>query len=466
MPGAQWLRRIRFLVGILIIPILASLAVGLSPASRLGPAKLRLSNLECALESCSEAGMIALVSGDETLYSQAMASGFRVTPFDWLQSFRDCDFVVIGQDVLRGQDKSSVRRMPETCLEELRQLRPLNDAQAEFLVFKATDMSGVARTTAFRAIDGIQPQVLNSPRLSDASGADQPSLSLCCHVMLLGDSELIGNMSVNSPSVALRALTDERFAEAIFGESPFVRTRHGVRYLLARSGLDGEKPWAESHRDQCLASLAALGIPLDQPLVLKDLRASVGSLLNESIANFSLGQAELAWTATAYSHYLPPQRSWKNRFDEECSFSTLLNQMIDVGYDQQSCGGMHVLESIIAILTADGIHDILTPQARVRGNEFLIESMELVVKNQRPTGDWGLDWNGKKSLPNIGDDVLITGHMLDLLSQSRRIPSSHSAVAQGVGWAANQLTNWSTNKAAFSVCPLTHILRVLAHHTN
>ena len=121
MPGAQWLRRIRFLVGILIIPILASLAVGLSPASRLGPAKLRLSNLECALESCSEAGMIALVSGDESLYSQAMASGFRVAPFDWLQSFRDCDFVVIAQDVLRGQDKSSVRRMPETCLEELRQ---------------------------------------------------------------------------------------------------------------------------------------------------------------------------------------------------------------------------------------------------------------------------------------------------------------------------------------------------------
>lgn len=467
MAGERWLiGRIRFLVGLLIIPILASLAVGLSPASRIGPVALRLNSLERALEVCSEAGIIALVSGDETLYIEAMGNGFRVTPFDWLQSFQDSEFVVIGQDVLRGQDKSPARRMPEICLAELRHLKPLNDAQAEFLVFKATAMSGVARATALRVIDRIQPQVFDSPRLGDASGADQPSLSLCCHVMLLGDSELIGSMSINSPNVALRTLTDERFAEAIFGESPFVRTPHGVRYLLARSGLDGEKSWAESHRDQCLASLAALGIPLDQPLVLRDSRANVEDLLNESIANFSLGQAELAWTATAYSHYLPPQRSWKNRFDEECSFSTLLNQMIDVGYDQQSCGGMHVLESIIAILTADGIHDILTPQARVRGNEFLIESMELVVKNQRPTGDWGLDWNGKKSLPNIGNDVLITGHLLDLLSQSRRIPPSHSAVAQGVAWAANQLTNWSKNKAAFSVCPLTHVLRVMAHHSS
>lgn len=465
-----WAGRNRLLLVLLTIPMLASLAGGLSPSIRIEPVTLQLRKLENALEVCSNAGVVALISGSEQLYTEVLTQGLRVTPIDWLRNFHDSEYVVVEGEVLRGKCELPARQVPEACLAELRKLRPLNDATADFLVFKSAALSTVARTMALRPEVEQQSQGVDAgldlPQLSDATGADQPSLSLCCHVMLLGDSEQTGNMAINSPSVALRALTDEQFAEAVFGNSPFVRTRHGVRYLLARSGLDGEKPWAESHRDQCLASLASLGVPLHQPLVLKDASARVHDLLTESIANFSLDQAELAWTAIAYSHFLPPLSSWKNRFAEECSFSTLLNQLIESGYDQQSCGGMHVLESVIAILTADGDHDILTPPARARGNRFLVESMELVVRNQRLTGEWGMEWNGKRSRPDFGSDVLITGHMLDLISQSRRIPPSPTAINKGVGWAVAQLSSWPKNNTAYSVCPLTHILRVVAQNSH
>jgi hypothetical protein len=452
-----WVGRIHILLVVLTIPILASLAVGLSPSARRDPTRIQLEKLENSLEVCSKTGLIALVSSNEQFYTEVLVQGLRLTPFDWLRNFQDSEYVVVGGDVLRGQCESTARQVPEACLAELRKLQPLNDATADFLVFQSSALSAFARATPLRPVGDVLGQDITTdldlPQLSDASGAEQPSLSLCCHVMLLGNCEQVGNMAINSPGVALRALTDEQFAEAVFGKSPFVRTRHGVRYLSARSGLDGEKPWAESHRDQCLASFAALGVPLHQPLVLKDTTARVHDLLAESIANFSLDQAELAWTAIAYSHFLAPQRSWQNRFAEECSFSTLLTHLIDTGYDQQSCGGMHVLESIIAILDADGRNDILTPPARARGHEFLVESMELVIKNQRTNGDWGVDWSGARTRPDLGSDVLVTGHMLDLLSQSRRIPPSNTAIPQGLGWATTQLSGWSRNKAAFSVCP-------------
>ncbi len=142
-----------------------------------------------------------------------------------------------------------------------------------------------------------------------------PHVSIYTHVLLfhgLGPTRL---RDVPSGRDALAALTDEEVAIRTFGASPFVRTRAGVRYLLTREPMS-RTGVGESHRDQCLATFAALKLPLTTPLRLKAHAYTLADLMAESLASFSFEQAEPAWTAIAYAEYLPPRKEWTNRFCE------------------------------------------------------------------------------------------------------------------------------------------------------
>lgn len=146
------------------------------------------------------------------------------------------------------------------------------------------------------------------------------TLSVICHVLLfygLGETDL---PFLPTGELALKVLTDERTAVQMFGSSPFVRTRNGLRYYTIDDPLR-QTEFGESHRDQVLATFAAMDFPLSTPIHLEAGTYSVADMLSESVANFSFEQREPAWTAMAYAKYLPPQREWINRFGKQTSFS-------------------------------------------------------------------------------------------------------------------------------------------------
>ena len=150
------------------------------------------------------------------------------------------------------------------------------------------------------------------------------SISSCCHMLLYYGLKATNLPNYPSGKQLLQLLTNEEAAIKVFGKSPFIHTRHGLRYALAKNDQQSYPRHAESHRDQCLAILSLIGIQKDMPIATQSKNMAVADLVNESVANFALSQHELSWSAIAYAAYLPPKTEWKNRFGERTTFSQLV----------------------------------------------------------------------------------------------------------------------------------------------
>jgi len=142
----------------------------------------------------------------------------------------------------------------------------------------------------------------------------------------LEETDLPGYSSGQS---LVRALMDERKSIEIFGESPFVRTRNGLRYKTIGEPLSSSGV-GEAHRDQILAIFAHLGLPRETSIKLKDRTFSILDLVTETVSSFDLEYHEPAWTSIGLATYLPPQRQWVNRFGEETTFSQLTHRLLEL----------------------------------------------------------------------------------------------------------------------------------------
>ncbi len=165
----------------------------------------------------------------------------------------------------------------------------------------------------------------------------------------------------------------------------------------------------EVHRDQCLAILASIGLPLDTPLVMDEQpNATLRRVLDDSIANFHLDQTEIAWTAAAYSAYLPPTARWKNKFDKEYSFDDLVVQLINTPFDGQACAGVHLIMSLSNILRINAeLHPILSLNVRDQGLKRVQQLLEIVTRRQSEDGGWEPTWY--KSLESVPSQTQTTG---------------------------------------------------------
>jgi hypothetical protein len=305
------------------------------------------------------------------------------------------------------------------------------------------------------------------PSLADARDSRHLTVPTLLHVLLLHG---LGDTGLRNPASgleAIRLLTDERLARAAFGASPFVRTRYGLRYKIDGVVLTEALGVGESHRDQCLATFADLGLPLNQPIVLDKEICTLNDLVSESIANFRSDQHELTWTAIAYAGYLPPARKWTDRFGRTTSFSQLLESLIASGYSGKSCGGMHVLQAIAAIVEADYRYGILDRRVRVIGHDFLRHSVERALLSQSRDGAWDLSWydlgsrDVRNDRPSFESKVVVTGHMLELLQRLRDQPPDR-AIVRSTRWLIGALKeSKSKSSDVLGTCPLAHALRAV-----
>src|SRR5262249_33876457 len=149
-----------------------------------------------------------------------------------------------------------------------------------------------------------------------------------------------------------------------FGESAFFPTRTGIRYrsLAMSAQLTG----LENHRDVCLATFAELDLPLTTEFKYDGSAYSLRDLLRDSLANFHLQQEELAWTAIAYTAYLGPKQSWKNRFGEHFTWSDLAESLIKTKVQRTACCGTHLLYAAVLIRRLDELSPALAGSTRAK----------------------------------------------------------------------------------------------------
>lgn len=441
--------------------------------------------LERVLEAHPEWGPIACWCSETPEGVDIGARAKSVGPNELLPGLAKSRFshIAVSGNVLAGEwtayskEVQPVREKTELSkmLSRLNKQDPAALAGYSIRIFESAEITGrldsqkQSGDSAHIEASNIDRLLGTLPTLADVSGPSDLGVSQLLHILLLNG---FGETCLTKPttgSEALRLLTDEQFARAVIGTSTLVRTRHGVRYRIDSVPISEKLGGGESHRDQCLATFAALDLPLTFSISLTEETLTIADLLNESIANFTLEQGELAWTTAAYAHYLQPKSTWVDRFGTSTSFSQLLNKLIDGGCRGQSCGGLHMVQSVLDVLEADSRSGILGRKERLRGRQFLTKIIEQAILSQQRDGSWGLNWYEPASPVSqltqggIADKIVITGHMLELLCRLEDSPP-RPAIIDGTRWLYKALRNLKGTKdltTQLGSCPLTHALRAI-----
>jgi hypothetical protein len=276
------------------------------------------------------------------------------------------------------------------------------------------------------------------------------------------------------------------------GHVSLIKTRYGLRYALDSDFVTA----SQAHVGQCVALLAELGVPPDHPLRTPAGEAPVSELLADTTANF-LPAAELEWTAAALGAYLPPQRSWKNRFGQEFSFDQLARWLLAQPFERATCGGTHALYSLAVLWRIDAQVPILSDEVRGLVERFLGRMSASVAAAQQGDGSikrlWHLDvinqqWyrellqevgpEGVRSespdrlraiqagwrdvFEGKGGDVAMTGHHLEwlvLLPPARQPPPDFFRRAGE--FLAQELERATDQTLRDNFCPYSHAARMV-----
>lgn len=229
----------------------------------------------------------------------------------------------------------------------------------------------------------------------------------------------------------------------------------------------------EEHRDQLIANLAELGVPLLCKIITPAGPARVRDLLEGSIAEFHLAQKELAWTAAAYALYLPPQPEWVNRFGERYDFDQLAEALMARSLADESCGGTHLVWATLILLHADAFSPVLGPAVRARLRSHLATRIQEAIASQLSDGSWPPRWsatgfhgrNGKwfSTRADADQRLLVSTHLLAMFhTLPRDLRPPEGTVRRGLVWARERLETMSPESLAAQFCPCTHTLRVLS----
>ena len=297
--------------------------------------------------------------------------------------------------------------------------------------------------------------------LSHPPGVALDGASLC-HLLRAYGQGVIPREDITSGDEAIAILSDQTIASQYFNEPMLLETRNGLRYRLDTVDARANQP-GESHRDQCLAAFAELGLPLKRTVRTLHGVHSIRDLLTESVATFTLNEEEITWTAMAYCLYLAPQRSWCNRDGQQFSFDDLAKSLLQRPLQKASCGGTHLLMAMSLIIRADDEYHIISPPTRNMLVGRIRLSVDAAVKAQTHDGFWSLGWDGSVHVSRVIQNLqfnklAITGHVLEWLEYLPvDLQPEQQVYVRAADWLCGQLITFSRRDIeSYEFCPWTH----------
>ena len=312
-------------------------------------------------------------------------------------------------------------------------------------------------------------------RLRWPSGVND-NLPQCLHILRMRG--ILAQASGRADDGVLRNLSDlfdEQRAAVRFGRAPFVRTRTGVRSVTSDVLPLNHDRSNESHRDQTLATLAELYVPPSQPITLRDGVATLGDVIADSVANFHLKQRELAWTAIAYAHYLPPVSRWKNRYGESFSFDDVAKALFSRPVNREPCCGTHNIMAAMTLTRVDDVCPILSAAARQALDTQFRTVVVAILSAQKSDGTWLPNWYDATTLPidqrkerpevftDPNDLLLATSHLAECLLYSPYEPVPlEPALDRAVPWLKHRLDAASDTEIEANFCPYSHAALAVA----
>lgn len=264
-----------------------------------------------------------------------------------------------------------------------------------------------------------------------------------------------------------RLLTDQRAFRAYYGKQapPLLQEAdHGLRVRTQ------EDQYASSHIDHTLACLAEVGTPLDFPLRTGRRSATLRSVLEQSLHDFSLNQFEYEWSALAYALYFESPGEWTTREGQRMSFDRIADRIMRQEWPQGVCRGQHRFHALVMLLRVDEQERMLTAPARQRIEVYLRRATRTLMATQRPGGCWGSDWYGSRAVASDDKpederqvELLVTGHVLEWwsLAPADVLPPRENVV-RAAQWFVGAIERLEDGDLVKHYGPLSHGGRALS----
>ncbi|MCU0862999.1 MAG: hypothetical protein MUC36_04330 [Planctomycetes bacterium] len=340
---------------------------------------------------------------------------------------------------VRGSHAESVATIREQPLRVKQQRLPVVDVDAEVWA---------------RIVATFGPRVRRN-------GALFSTPSICLHCLRLhGLNARFADELIDQSEDVLAALLQFKCGKQLFHSRIAVKTRFGARFRPPSMLPQAATAADESHIDQVLAGLLELGLPLTSRLELDDAQVELRDVVVDSIANFSIEQPELEWTAISLILSLPPVRSWQNKYRESFSFDQLAEKLLSRSPEFGACAGIHALNALVLLSSVDTQVAVLDPDVAARVRRGVADRLTRIIANQREDGAWGLNWYSGLAEERVTADTLalVTGHLgecLLMVPEDMRVPTD--TLRRAGEWLYRYLRDHLTpDSLAQAYCPMTH----------
>jgi hypothetical protein len=252
------------------------------------------------------------------------------------------------------------------------------------------------------------------------------------------------------------------------GRSCLVWTRDGARYRFAPRSSPEAGPGLGLHAYQALATFAEIGVGLGQALTLPaGEEVTVAAILRDLMANFqarSVADIEPEWAAVALLLYVPPQRSWRNRWGERVGLQEVADYVARAPRAGAACGGIHSLFALSVARQVDRAHAFLSRGTSARIAELLGAATSALASTQADDGSWSEGWESSpaRRRAETWDAVHVTGHLLEwqsLLPPAEQAP--RACLERALRFLARVTLEASDEEVAQLYCPFSHAARVV-----
>jgi hypothetical protein len=169
--------------------------------------------------------------------------------------------------------------------------------------------------------------------------------------------------------------------------------------------------------------------------------------------------------------YVPPARSWRNKFGKEFTFDDAVRELLSRPIERSPCAGTHRLTALAVMLRVDAEVPVLSEAVRAEVREHLRVVVRTLTECQRPQGFWEPSWFQElpgarplmfRNMTGTESEVLATGHHLEwlmLLPPDMQPPPE--VFARGARWLTKVLLEESKDNrwVAANYCPVIHAAR-------
>jgi hypothetical protein len=261
-------------------------------------------------------------------------------------------------------------------------------------------------------------------------------------------------------------LMDQRRFRALWGddEPPLVSIVSDGLAVRVQQGAA-----SSSHVDHTLATLAEVGVLLDEEIILRDGTAQVRDLFDSAIRRFHLNQNEYEWTALAAALYAPTPSAWRSQDGQRLTFDLLAQRIMREPLGEGVCYGQHRLYTLTAMLQVHERQPIFSTKTRESVVAYLQEVTGRLSATQSWEGWWDANWpHGQEfSDSKLNDDrarrILATGHVLEwwAIAPDEILPTRDTVTRAGQ-WLVHEISSMDEAEIEKNYTFLTHAGRALA----